>query len=145
VEPRVRHALTAGVVTLLLAACGGSADDARKKPSAPKALAPTDPQRLAAEVRNLADRIADYAASHRNTPPRRLADLAVDSLTPTTARVLVVTDSPRVEVSFRRPDPNGVLACTGGPAILEQAMLHAGEFTVRCRTMRGDTLITARE
>lgn len=144
-EPRVRHALTAGAVALLLAACGDGADGARTAAAAPAAPAPGDPQRLAAEVRELADRIADYASSHRNTPPSRLADLAVDSLTPATARVLVVTDSPRVEVAFRRPDPDGVLACTGGPAILEEALLRSGEFTVRCRTARGDTLISARE
>ncbi len=134
-----------GAAALLLAACGGSKEPrgADKRAAAPKSDDEAAP--LAAEVRELADRLADYIGSHRNTVPAKLGDLGVDSLTPETARVLVVTDSPRIEVTWRRPGARRVLACTGGPAVLEEALLKSGEFSLRCRTAAGDTLITAHE
>lgn len=135
-------------LVLLLIACG---DRAPETAAAARAAVPepgavdSEARRLAVEVRDLADRIADYAASHRSRPPKRLRDLAVDSLTPETARIITVTDSPRVVVSFRRTTDRVLLSCAGGPALLEEAQLNGGLFHLACRTPRGDTIIAAQE
>ena len=138
----------ATAAALLCAACGAEAD-APRSPAGPPAdqvgAVDLEARRLASEVRELADRIADYAGSHRNRAPKRLRDLAVDSLTPETARTITVTDSTRVTVAFRRPAGRALLACTGGPAVLEEAQLNSGLFHLACRTPAGDTTIAAQE
>lgn len=134
---------------LLLAACAKEPppDAARQRASVPEAGdASAEVVRLAAEVRDIADRIADYRATHQARPPRRLADLAIDSLTRETARSLATDgDSTRVTVAWRSTDGRTLLACTGGPAILEEALLNAGAYHLACRTERGDTLVAAQE
>lgn len=134
---------------LLLAACAKEPppDAARQQATVPEAGdASAEVVRLAAEVRDIADRIADYRATHQARPPRRLADLAIDSLTRETARSLVTDgDSTRVTVTWRSTDGRTLLACTGGPAILEEALLNAGAYHLACRTARGDTLVAAQE
>lgn len=150
-ESRVPHGLSRAALgaLLLLAACGEAppADAARQQALVPEAGdAAAEVVRLAAEVRDIADRIADYRATHQARPPRGLADLALDSLTRETARHLATDgDSTRVTVAWRRTEGRTLLACTGGPAILEEALLNAGAYHLACRTARGDTVVAAQE
>ena len=139
--------IAAGVL-LLAAACGSDAPEtaaAARSEVPEQGDADVEARRLSSEVRDLADRIADYTGSHRNRAPRRLADLGVDSLTPETARVIITTDSTRVVVSFRQTQGRALLSCAGGPALLEEAQLKTGAYTLACRTPRGDTVVTAQE
>jgi len=137
----------AGLVLLAAACAGGTPDTAAaaRREAPAQGDADLEARRLASEVRDIADRIADYTGSHRNRPPKRLADLGVDSLTPETARVIVTTDSTRIVVTFRRAQDRVLLSCAGGPALLLEAQLRSGAFALACRTPRGDTLITAQE
>jgi hypothetical protein len=131
-----------GWLLALAWAAGGCAGDKAPEPRATGRRLETGPQAdadaLAREVLELVDRAVDYRGSHRGRPAGSLRQMGVDSLTPTTARVLVsVEREPVVSVSFRRSDARDIVACRGDSHILEEASLNGGRFTLMCTTRAG--------
>jgi hypothetical protein len=126
----IRRFATVGVLVVL--ACG--------KPAPPPVAAgatrddvPADATALGNELFELIDRAVEFRSAHMGRPADALRDLGVDSLTPTTARLLSGTDPIAFTSSLRRPG-NGVVACTATEDVLEQASLNEGRFTVECRS-----------
>lgn len=121
------------------AACGGR--DARPEPSdaAPARSGPLgDADILGREVFELVDRAVDYRGSHRGRPASSLRQMGVDSLTSSTARVLVsIEREPVVTVSFRKADTRAIVSCRGDSHILEEAALNGGRFTLMCASRSG--------
>ena len=93
---------------------------------------------LGREVFELVDRAVDYRGSHRGRPASSLRQMGVDSLTPSTARVMVsVEREPLVTVSFRKVDTRAIVSCRGDSHILEEATLSGGRFTLMCTSRSG--------
>lgn len=106
-----------------------------------------DAQALGQEIFELTDRTMDYVGSHRGRLPTSLRELGIDSLTPATARYLIIRDKiPVITVEYRRPDGHQLAACSGTHEVLEQSLIH-GEFLLTCRWPSGaeDTLRVSRE
>lgn len=124
----------------LLIACGQSGGDGDASDSRPRltdARATQDARALGRELFDLVDRAASYRSSHRGRNPRNLRDLGIDSLTPKTARWLVLRGGePMLTVAYRRPDRGGIRECTGGLSVLEESALE-GKIKLHCRTTDG--------
>jgi hypothetical protein len=123
-----------------VAACGGR--DVRPEPHeaapAPRSGPLGDADILGREVFELVDRAVDYRGSHRGRPASSLRQMGVDSLTPSTARVLLsIEREPVVTVSFRKVDTRAIVSCRGDSHILEEAALNGGRFTLMCASRSG--------
>lgn len=129
-------------VALLLAACEDDAPPARRvAPELHTAAdsAAYDAAILGTEISRLLDLAADYRGSHRGRVPRRLRDMAVDSLTRDLARAISTgSGGTRVTVSFRRPAGRQYASCAGDLAVLESASLGDGGYTLTCTTPSGE-------
>ena len=136
-----RRVLPAGLLVLMVAACGGSSSP--KTPSRTSALDTLPPDRrdaalLGREVFRLVDRAADYKGSHRGRPPVDLRQMGVESLAPLLVRrIRVVSDTSVVTVAFRQPRGRTVASCEGTPQLLEEASLRGGTFSIVCTTASG--------
>ncbi|HEX5818494.1 MAG TPA: hypothetical protein VFY20_06440 [Gemmatimonadales bacterium] len=126
----IRRFATAGV--LLVIACG--------KPAPPPVVdgatrddVPADATTLGNELFELIDRAVEYRSAHMGRPADALRDLGVDSLTPTTARLLTGT-APIAFTSTLRRAGDGIVACSATEDVLEQASLNEGRFTVACES-----------
>lgn len=98
-----------------------------------------DQQVLGRELFELIDRAADYHSSHRGRYPASVAQMGVDSLTPTTARRLSSDNGAlQVTVSFRHPTGHALVSCTGGAEALEGAALNSGKYAASCITPEGE-------
>ena len=130
---------------LALACAAGACGPARngsprrgRRCGAPPPAPQADAEALGREVFDLVDRAVDYRGSHRGRPAATLRQMGVESLTPTTARVLVnVEREPVVTVAFRRPDSREIVSCRGDSQILEEASVNGGRFTLMCTTSAG--------
>jgi hypothetical protein len=136
-----RRVLPAGLLVLMVAACGGSSSP--KTPSRTSALDTLPPDRrdaalLGREVFRLVDRAADYKGSHRGRPPADLREMGVESLAPLLVRrIRVASDTSVVTVAFRQPRGRTVASCEGTPQLLEEASLRGGTFSIVCTTASG--------
>lgn len=130
------RAAPAALLALLLACHRGEPSPA----AADRPAAALDDQHvLGRELFELIDRAADFRSSHRGRYPTSVAQMGVDSLTPTTARRLVGGAGPlTVTVEFRRPAGHVLASCTGGADALEGASLNEGKFAASCITPEGD-------
>lgn len=101
---------------------------------------------LGGEVYRLVDQAMSYKSSHRGRLPRSLRELGVDALTPTTSRTLTSTGGePTVLVEFRNLASHSLRSCRGNSAVLEEASMSEGDFTVTCvTTTGGSTTLRAR-
>lgn len=137
-----RRVFPAGLLVLMVAACGGSSSTS-KTPTRTSALDTLPPDRrdaalLGREVFRLVDRAADYKGSHRGRPPVDLRQMGVESLAPVLIRrIRVVSDTSVVTVAFRQPRGRTVASCEGTPQLLEEASLRGGIFSVVCTTASG--------
>ena len=137
-----RRVLPAGLLVLLVGACGGSSSSS-KTPTRTAALDTLPPERrdaalLGREVFRLVDRAADYKGSHLGHPPVDLRQMGVESLAPVfVRRIRVVSDTSVVTVAFRQPRGRTVASCEGTPQLLEEASLRGGVFSITCTTVSG--------
>jgi hypothetical protein len=132
-----RVALAALLVAAGLAACAGSSSSKPKGSARSTALDTLPPDQrdaalLGREVFQLVDRAADYKGSHRGNPPSTLRQMGVESLAPIFVRRIRV-----VTVAYRKPRGRAVESCEGTAAILEEATLRGGVFSVVCTTPSG--------
>jgi hypothetical protein len=97
---------------------------------------PADVTALGNELFELVDRAVEYRGARMGSPPLALRDLGLDSLTPTTARLLSSTAPITVTATLRRPVA-GLAACRASEDVLEQASLNDGRFTVECESSEG--------
>jgi len=138
-QPLPTHRWILAALALLFASCGsgGKGDATTSRPGLSDRQAGQDAEGLSKELFELVDRVASYRSSHRGRSPRNLRDLGVDSLTPTTARWLLVRGGePRVTVAYRHPDAGGIRSCSGGLSVLEELALE-GKIKLQCRTTDG--------
>ena len=95
---------------------------------------------LGREIYDLMDRAMSYRSAHRGQLPRNLRELGIDDLTPTTSRILTVEQNvPTVSVTFRATSRHTVSTCRGTNAILEEATLAGGTFSLICNLVAGGT------
>jgi hypothetical protein len=122
-----------------LAACGDDAKAGRPEPArVDLSPAERDAEALGQAVLEMVDRAVDYRGSHRGRPAASLRQMGVDSLTPTMVlRVVNVNREPVVTVGFRRPEEHEIVSCHGDSAILEEAVVSGGRFTIMCATGSG--------
>lgn len=127
--------LTLLACLLALSAChrssrtpAGKSGVSSAKPATPEQEA----QVLGREIFDLVDRAMSYRSSHRGRFPSSLRELGMDQLTRTTSRSLTLRGhTPEVTVSFRDTTGRRVAACTGTPAMLEDAAVK-GNYTLSC-------------
>lgn len=105
-----------------------------------------DAAALGREVYQLVDQAMSYKSSHRGRAPRSLRELGLDALTPTTSRTLTLSGGePSVLVEFRTITSHSLRSCRGTSAVLEEAALGGGDFTLMCVTSSGgSTTLRAR-
>jgi hypothetical protein len=133
------------VLGVLLLSCGGSDRPAggpggdRQEPAAVASME-EDAAALGREIYDLVDRAMAYRSSHRYRLPRNLRELGIDDLTPATSRSLTVSGTtPTVTVSFRSSAGHTLSSCRGTSAVLEEAALGGGSFSVICTLVAGGT------
>jgi hypothetical protein len=97
---------------------------------------PAEATALGNELFELIDRAVEYRGARMGRPPEALRDLGLDSLTPTSARLLTGTAPIAFTAILRRPGA-GLTACRATEDVLEQAALHEGRFTVECESAEG--------
>lgn len=135
-----RRAVRVLALALAIGGCGGRDARPESRDAAPARRTGSlgDADILGREVFELVDRAVDYRGSHRGRPASSLRQMGVDSLTPSTARVLVsVEREPVVTVSFRKVDTRAIVSCRGDSHILEEASLNGGRFTLMCTSRSG--------
>ncbi len=99
-----------------------------------------DADLLGREIFDLVDQAMGYKGAHRGRLPKSLKELGVDALTGTTSRTLSLTGNvPEVTVAFRAPAGRMLSSCRGTNAVLEEASLSEGEFSVICTLTSGGT------
>jgi hypothetical protein len=138
------RALIAGAVAVLLVACGGSdKGPVRAETSSENggtATAEEDVALIGREIFDLVDRAMSYRSSHRGRLPKSLRELGIDELTPTTSRSLTVAGNvPTVSVGFRATANHTLANCRGTSALLEEAALSGGQFSLICNLVAGGT------
>ena len=95
---------------------------------------------LGREIFDLVDRAMSYRSSHRGRLPRDLRELGIDALTAATSRSLTVAGKvPTVTVSFRSGTNHTLARCRGTNALLEEAALSGGQFSLICDLVAGGT------
>lgn len=93
---------------------------------------------LGREVFDLVDRAVSYRASHRGRPATELRQMGIESLTPATVRRMVnLQREPVITVAYRRPEQREIVSCRGDSAILVEASLNGGRFTLMCTSNSG--------
>jgi hypothetical protein len=97
---------------------------------------PAEATALGNELFELIDRAVEYRGARMGRPPEALRDLGLDSLTPTSARLLTGTAPIAFTAILRRPGA-GLTACRATEDVLEQAALNEGRFTVECESAEG--------
>jgi hypothetical protein len=133
------------VIGALLSSCGSENGSGREPQNggseqAAVASAEEDVAALGREIFDLVDRAMAYRSAHRGRLPRNLRELGIDELTPTTSRSLAVDGNvPTVTVTFRAPHRHSVSNCRGTSAILEEATLAGGTFSLICNLLAGGT------
>jgi hypothetical protein len=125
---------------LFLAGCSGkdkpspvpiAAADSASTPEAEAAI-------LGRELYDLVDQAMSYKSAHRGRPPRSLRELGVDQLTRSTSRTLTASGGEAtVQVEFRNLGTHVLRNCRATSAILEEAAINGGEFSVICTTVTG--------
>jgi hypothetical protein len=97
-----------------------------------------DAEILGREIFDLVDRAMDYKGSHEGRPANNLRQMGVESLTPVVVRRVVnVERQPLVTVAFRKPAGREIVSCFGDNAIIEDAFVNSGRFTITCTTSAG--------
>ena len=129
----IRRWATAGV--LLACACGKPAPPPVES-GATRDDVPAEATTLGNELFELIDRAVEFRSAHMGRPADALRDMGVDSLTPTTARILSGTDPIAFTSTLRRPG-TALVACRATEDVLEQASLNEGRFTVACESAGG--------
>jgi hypothetical protein len=131
-------------ITLLLiglgAGCGGSDSPRTGTPGSSQTSSTPEDEAgiLGREIFDLVDRSMSYRSSHRGRLPKNLRELGIDELTPATSRTLTSTGNiPTVTVGFRNTAGRTLASCRGTNAILEEAALSGGEFSVICTLVQG--------
>jgi hypothetical protein len=113
----------------LITSCGGK--EAREEAEQGE-QAGAEAEMLGQEVLDIVDRTMAYQSSHSGRLPRRLRDVGIDSLTPTTMRWLRIRrGSPHITVAYRRSAGHILISCSGSDAILEDLAL-TGSFELDC-------------
>jgi len=125
---------TAGV--LLALACGKPAPPPVEE-GATRDGVPAEATALGNELFELIDRAVENRGARMGRPPEALRDLGLDSLTPTTSRLLTGTAPIAFTATLRRPGAGGPTSCRATEDVLEQAALNEGRFTVECETAEG--------
>ena len=97
---------------------------------------PEDATALGNELFELIDRAVEFRSSHMGRPADALRDLGLDSLTPTTSRLLSGTTPIAFTTTLRRPG-DAILSCRATEDVLEQASLNEGRFIVECESTAG--------
>ena len=130
-------ALTAMVLLLGPTLTGCGSKEARQE-EARREQAAVEAELLGQEIFDLVDRTMAYHSSHSGRLPRRLRDVGIDSLTPSTKRWLKVrSGSAHITVAYRRPAGHAVSACRGTEAVLEELALE-GSFELACTLLDGE-------
>lgn len=133
------------VMGAILSSCGSDNETGREPANGNTeqvAVAPAeeDVAALGREIFDLVDRAMAYRSAHRGQLPRNLRELGIDELTSTTSRSLTVDGNiPTVTVSFRATNRHTVSGCRGTNAILEEATLAGGTFSLFCTLVAGGT------
>jgi hypothetical protein len=136
---------TIAALSALCLSCGGSDRPASRaetssSQTAATATAEEDVAVLGREIFDLVDRAMSYRSSHRGRLPKDLRELGIDELTPATSRSLTVADNiPTVSVGFRSPSNHTIAGCRGTSALLEEAALSGGQFSLICSLPSGGT------
>lgn len=126
------------LLLVLLGSCRKGGTDQARAADAPAQSAGQDVNVLGRQILELIDRAADYRGSHRGRDPATVAQMGIDSLTPSTARRLATQDgSLTVTVEFRHTAGHAVASCTAGTDVLETAALNEGKFSAICTTPDG--------
>jgi hypothetical protein len=127
-------------VACAAADCGAPSDDRPRSADARTNLPPAqqDAHKLGAEVFDLIDRAVAYRSVHRGRPAASLAQMGVESLTPTTVRRMVnLHREPVITVAYRRRDQREIVSCRGDATILGEATTNGGRFTLMCTDRSG--------
>jgi hypothetical protein len=127
------------VCWLLIAACASSEERrAARKP-------PTDPAQIDAEllgnaVAEIVDEVMSYKSAHQGRLPVSFRQAGMDTLTSLFARRLGREgNAPLITIVFRRREGHVLSSCQGTNAILEDKLLRAGAFDVKCTLLSGET------
>lgn len=131
-------------LSVLVVSCSGSDQPARAgtagSTESTQGSAEADVAVLGREIYDLVDRAMSYRSSHRGRLPRSLRELGIDELTPTTSRTLTVAGTvPTVSVGFRSGASHTLASCQGTSALLEEASLSGGQFSLICNLVAGGT------
>ena len=137
------------LAALILAGCSGKDKKPVSTPDDSEIIADTPEEEavvLGRELYGLVDRAMSFKSSHRGRLPRSLRELGIDALTPSTSRTLTVSGGePTVQVEFRNLDSHVLRSCRGTSAVLEEATIGGGDFSVICTTITGgSTTLRAR-
>jgi hypothetical protein len=122
---------------LLALACDKPAPPPPVAEGATRVGVPAAATALGNELFELIDRAVENRGARMGRPPETLRDLGLDSLTPTTSRLLTGTAPIAFTATLRRPGPEGPTSCRATEDVLEQASLNEGRFTVDCETAEG--------
>jgi hypothetical protein len=139
------RALIVWALSAVLVSCGGSDKgpvraETSSSESGARATADEDVAVLGREIFDLIDRSMSYRSSHRGRLPKNLRELGIDELTPTTSRSLTVSGNvPTVTAGFRSTASHTLATCRGTNALLEEASLSGGEFSLICSLVSGGT------
>ena len=137
------------LTVLLLAGCSGKDKKAVPNPIAAADSAATPEAEagvLGRELYDLVDQAMSFKSAHRGRLPRSLREMGVDALTPRTSRTLTASGGEvTVQVEFRNLDTHTLRGCRGTSAVLEDASISGGDFSVICTTISGgSTTLRAR-
>ena len=134
---RVRR-LAWTAVAVLVVACGAKKAKGKDSGGKPSDPAQADAEELGRALFDGVDRIMAYRSSHQNKLPNSLRVAGIDSLSSTIVlRYAKTGSSPMVTAAFRRPSGRQVASCEGTNAVLEDASLHEGAFTIMCTMVGG--------
>ena len=126
----------AAASVLVALACDKPAPPPPVAEGATRVGVPAEATALGNELFELIDRAVENRGARMGRPPESLRDLGLDSLTPTTARLLTGTAPIAFTAILRRPG-TGLTACRATEDVLEQAALNEGRFTVECESAEG--------
>jgi len=126
------------LAALSLAGCREKTPAERRASASPEDQAQQDAELLARELTDIVDRVMSFKSSHRGQLPASLRQAGLDSLTPRFVRRLAREGgAPRITILFRNQAGRRVASCSGTNMVLEDAMLHGGEYGVECSLVGG--------